>query len=248
MYKIIVLSLACLSSLQAMEEQPAKKNNDNQAQVISFVQALMSKTYTFNGSSSSDLFYYPDYRGGFSYEVPFNTLGKTIDEILNLPGPQGSNLHKELHAIGERHPYNCDEAKSEYLAAYHNICESDLYHLGIYTFKQFHEQGDLKSFSQKDRTRNLSQLKENRRLFFASLTAADVKKFNECHQLEYSKKPIPSLLSHVKKAILLTQKKGQPIIDSPVNSDDDNLPEFSEAQKNDVTEIIARLQKINTGN
>lgn len=249
MNKIIIVSLFFCAHITAMEtSEPLAINPTNRTQIISLTEALIRKTYNFDGTKPSDLFSFPDYQDSSKvYRAPFATLGQTVNDILNLSLPKESQLEKKIKAVGQRHPFRSDAGKSEYLAAFNTMCEEDIYHLSIDNFKNFYDQIDLDPFSTNDRTRNLSQLKENRKLFFESLQTNDVTKFNECKDLILSKKPTPSLLSHINKVILLTQKKGQPIIDSPENSDDDNLPEYSEEQKNDVSEIIARLQQLNHG-
>lgn len=246
MYKIIVLSLAVLSSLQAMEEQKPAIDLKNQAQIISLTEALMRNTFYFDGTRATDLFSFPDYQDPSTlYRAPFNSLSRAVKQIVAL---QTGNTFSQRHtAVFQRYPHKCEAQQTALLDLYKRITEYDIYWMAIESFKTYYDQKDLFSHSAKDEMRDLTTIKKNRHTFFESLEGNNLDLFKSVEGKQLTKKPILPFLVHVNKGILLIKKKGQDIIDSPENSDDDNMPDIPESEKNDVSEVIARLEKLNHG-
>jgi hypothetical protein len=229
-----------------MEEQSCAINIKNRAQIISLTEALVRKTFSFEGTQESNLFSFHDYLDASTlYRFPLNSVSIAVKQIVAL---QSANTFNQRHtAIFNRHPRKCQAQQAELLNLYENLSENDVYWLAIESFKTYYEQRDLVAHSKKDEKRNLTQIKENRRIFFAALGINDVDLFKSIHDAQLTKKPFPPFLVSINKGILLVKKKGQDIIDSPENSDDDNMPDIPESEKNDVSEIIARLEKLNHG-
>lgn len=244
-YFPIILIFYC--SLNAMEEQPRAINIKNHAQVISLTEALMRNTFSFEGRQESDLLAFPDYQDASTlYRFPFNSVSLAVKQIVVL---QSGNTFNQRHtAIFNRYPRKCRAQQAELLDLYESLSENDIYWLAIESFKTYYKQSDLVPHSKNDEKRNLSEIKENRRLFFASLEINDVDLFKSVKDKQLTKKPCRSFLTQVKRGILLIKTKGQDVVDSPENSDDDNMPHVPESEKNDVSEIVARLQKLNHGN
>lgn len=246
MKKIILTSLVLYCSLNAMEEQTPAIDVKNRAQVISLIEAIMRKTFSFEGTQASDLVSFPDYQDPSTlYRVSLYTIDKTVSQIVALPS---TNTIEQRHtAIFNRHPRKCEAQRAKLLDLYESITENDIYWLAVDNFKAYYEQCDLEPRSQKDKTRNLTEIKENRLNLFKALHTNDAALFKSMQRSELTKKPFLPLLVYVNKGILLIKKKGQDIIDSPENSDDDNMPEIPESKKNDVSQIITRLQQLNHG-
>lgn len=243
MKKYFLIILMCYCSLNAMEEQPRAISMKNHAQVISLTEALMRKTFSFEGALETDLLIFPDYQDpSILYRFPFNSVSLAVKQIAAL---QTGNTFNQRHtAVFKRYPKKCEAQQAALLDLYESLSQNDIYWLAIESFKRFYEQTDLVAWTKKDETRDLTTIKENRRIFFASLGINDVDLFKSVKDTQLTKKPCRSFLAEIKRDILLIKSKGQDIIDSPENSDDDNMPNIPESEKNDVSEIIARLQKL----
>ncbi len=246
MNKHIFALLLFFLSLHAMEEQTPALKIKNRAQVISLTEALIRKTFSFEGTLETDLLSFPDYQDASTlYRFPFNSVSRAVKQIVAL---QTGNTFNQRHtAIFERHPQQCEAQKAELLDLYDSLTEKDVYWLAIETFKTYYEQSDLVSYSKKDEMRDLAAIKRSRSIFFKSLEDNNVELFISVKDKQLTKKPCHPFLARVKRGILLIKTKGQDIIDSPENSDDDNMPDIPESEKNDVSEIVARLQKLNQG-
>lgn len=243
MKKYFLIILMCYCSLNAMEEQPRAINIKNHAQVISLTEALMRKTFSFEGRQESDLLAFPDYQDASTlYRFPFNSVSRAVKQIVAL---QTGNTFNQRHtAVFKRYPKKCEAQQAALLDLYESLSENDIYWLAIESFKVYYEQQDLAPHSKNDEKRNLNEIKRNRSIFFKSLETNDIESFKSAKDKELNKKPRIPLLAEVNRSILLIKEKGQDIIDSPVDSDDDNLKNIPQSKKNDVSEIIARLQKL----